>query len=365
MKTNAMVLLEIGKPLELREIELDAPRSREVVIDVKASGLCHSDLHFMQNDFGVPLPAVLGHEVAGVVSQVGSEVTRLKVGDHVVTNLISACGQCVRCQQGDQVRCLDPDAVRRRPDEKARYTLDGRNVPQLGDIGGFAEKILVHERNATVVDETIPFSRAALLGCAVVTGVGAAKNGAPVRFGDSVAVIGCGGVGLNVVQGAALAGAREVIAIDLHPEKRELAKRFGATDTIDPTAEDVLARVREITPFGGVDIAFEVVGLEETAQQALAITNVGGRAYVLGVMKPGTEVVVPGPALLAPQKHLAGNYMGSTVADEDIPLYAEMYNQGRLNLDDLVADEIRLEDVNEAYRRLEEGATARSVIVFD
>lgn len=365
MKAQAMVLLEVGKPLELREIDIDEPQSHEVIITVKASGLCHSDLHFMKSDFGVPLPAVLGHEVAGIVEQVGASVTRMKVGDHVVTNLITACGQCVRCQQGDQVRCLNPDSIRRRPDERARYTLDGKNVPQLGDIGGFAEKILVHERNATVVDNTIPFSRAALLGCGVVTGVGGAKNAAQVRFGDSVAVIGCGGVGLNVIQGAAIAGAREVIAIDLQPAKLELAKKFGATHTINPGEEDVVARVHEITPFGGVDKAFEVIGLEQTVQQAMSLTNQGGKTFVIGVMKPGSKVIVSGPDLLAPQKQLGGIYMGSTIADADIPLYAEMYNQGRLNLDDLVAKEISLEEINEGYAELEKGATARSVVVFD
>ncbi|GAA1024999.1 hypothetical protein GCM10009565_33930 [Amycolatopsis albidoflavus] len=214
---RAAVMVEVGKPLEIREIELDEPMPREVVVRVKASGLCHSDLHTMNTDFEWPLPLVLGHEVAGVVESTGADVTGVKAGDHVVANLISSCGACADCVLGVPTNCANPGAIRRGPNERPRYSLDGKTVTQIGDIGGFAEKILVHERNLVPVDKALPFDRAALLGCGVITGIGAVKNAAQVKFGNTVAVIGCGGVGLNVVQGAAISGASHVIAIDLQP----------------------------------------------------------------------------------------------------------------------------------------------------
>lgn len=363
---KAAVMFEVGAPLEIREIELDEPLPHEVVVTVKASGLCHSDLHTMKTDFGWPLPLVLGHEVAGVVESVGAEVAGVAVGDHVVANLISSCGGCARCKLGIPTECTNPGAIRRGPNERARYTLDGRPVTQIGDIGGFSEKILVHERNLVVVDRTIPFDRAALLGCGVITGIGAVKNAAGVKFGDAVAVIGCGGVGLNVVQGAAIAGASRVIAIDVQPAKLELARKFGATDMINPAEEtDVPARVREIVRKGGVDYAFEAVGLPQTVQQAVEMTDAGGSTYVLGKMPPGTGGTLSSADLLRPHKKLSGVFMGMTVADVDIPLYADLYQQGRLNLDDLVSETITLDEVNEGYAKLEKGETARSVIVFD
>ena len=243
---KAAVMLEVGKPLEIMEITLDQPLPHEVVVQVRASSLCHSDLHTLKTDFGWPLPLVLGHEVAGVVESVGDRVTAVQVGDHVVGNLISACGRCPSCQRGVPTGCTDAASIRRTPEQGSRYTLDGAPVTQIGDLGGFAEKILVHERNVVRVDRSMPFDRAALLGCGVITGIGAVKNAARVRFGDDVVVIGCGGVGLNVVQGAALSGARRVIAVDLLPAKLELAKRFGATDVVNPAEGDPIERVREI-----------------------------------------------------------------------------------------------------------------------
>jgi S-(hydroxymethyl)glutathione dehydrogenase/alcohol dehydrogenase len=359
-------MLEVGQPLEIRDIDIDDPMPHEVVVTVKASGLCHSDLHTMKTDFGWPVPMVLGHEVAGVVEAVGHEVTDVKVGDHVVANLISSCGRCANCLRGVPTNCTDPGAIRRGPGERPRYTMDGKAVAQIGDIGGFAEQILVHERNLVPIDPAIPFDRAALLGCGVITGVGAVKNAAGVRFGDAVAVIGCGGVGLNVVQGAAIAGASHVIAVDLQPAKLDLARKFGATATINPAEEaDLPGRVREIVGKGGVDYAFEVIGLPQTVQQAIDITDVGGSTYVVGKMRPGTAGSLSSDDLLRRNRKLSGVFMGATVAGVDIPLYATLYQQGRLNLDDLVAETIPLERINEGYAKLEKGETARSVVVFD
>lgn len=363
---KAAVMFAVGEPLAICDIELDDPQPHEVVVQVKASGLCHSDLHTMKSDFGWPVPLVLGHEVAGVVTTVGDQVTAVAVGDHVVANLISSCGDCKRCRAGVPTECTNPGAIRRGSEDRARYTLDGKPVTQIGDIGGFAEQILVHERNLVRVDPSVPFDRAALLGCGVITGIGAVKNVAGVRLGEDVAVIGCGGVGLNVVQGAALAGARRVIALDLQPAKLELALKFGATDVVNPAEEaDVVAKVRAIVGKDGVDYAFEVIGLPQTVQQAIDITGTGGTSFVVGKMQPGTGASLSAENLLRPHKSLRGLFMGMTVADVDIPLYAELYQQGRLNLDDLVSERITLEQINEGYDKLEKGETARSVVVFD
>lgn len=363
---KAAVMLQVGAPLEIRDIEIDEPLDHEVVVTVKASGLCHSDLHTMRTDFGWPVPMVLGHEVSGVVEAIGRDVTDVKVGDHIVANLISSCGRCANCMKAIPTNCTNPGAIRREAGQRSRYTMDGMPVAQIGDIGGFAEKILVHERNLVPVDHTIPFDRAALLGCGVITGIGAVKNAAGVRFGDTVAVFGCGGVGLNVVQGAAISGASHVIAIDLQVAKLDLARKFGATETINPAAEaDVVGRVREIVGKGGVDYAFEVIGLPQTVQQAIDVTDTGGSAYVVGKLKPGSTATLTSGDLLRGNKKLSGVFMGATVAGVDIPLYAQLYQQGRLNLDDLVSETIHLEQINEGYERLENGETARSVIVFD
>lgn len=363
---KAAVMFEVGKPLEIREIEIDDPQPHEVVVRVKASGLCHSDLHSMKTDFGWPLPLVLGHEVAGIVETVGSQVTAVKVGDHVVSNLITSCGNCQKCRSGIPTDCTNPGAIRRQPGERARYTLAGEPVTQIGDIGGFAEKILVHERNLVLVDDEVPFDRAALLGCGVITGIGAVTNAAKVPFGSTVAVVGCGGVGLNVVQGAALVGARRIIAIDLQPAKLELARKFGATDVINPAeVDDVAAAVREIVGGSGVDFAFEVIGLAQTAQQTVDLLAVGGSAYMLGKQKPDAVVSLGSNDLLRAHRSLNGLFMGKSVPDVDIPLYADLYQQGRLNLDDLVSETISLEEINEGYEKLEKGEIARSVVVFD
>ncbi|WP_025776873.1 Zn-dependent alcohol dehydrogenase [Brevibacterium sp. VCM10] len=363
---KAAVMTEVGKPLEILDVDIDDPQSREVVVSVKASGLCHSDLHTLKTDFGWPVPLVLGHEAAGVVEEVGSLVTSVKVGDRVVGNLISSCGECSRCRQGYPTMCSNPDAIRRPAGDRPRYSMNGETVTQIGDIGGFAEKILVHERNVVKVDDAVPFDRAALLGCGVITGIGAVKNVAKVQLGDTVAVIGCGGVGLNTVQGAALAGARRIIAIDLQPTKLDLARRFGATDVINSgTEDDVVGRVREIASEGGVDHAFEVIGLEATAQLAVELTRVGGGTYVIGKVKPGSGVQLSADDLLRGHKKLKGLFMGYTIADLDIPLYADLYQQGRLNLDDLVSETISLDQINEGYEKLESGEIARSVVVFD
>lgn len=363
---KAAVLEAVGAKFVIRDVQIADPIDREVLIDVKACGLCQSDLHIADYGYGFPLPAVLGHEVAGVVRAVGPGVTRFAVGAHVVGHLISHCGSCHKCLTGKTYQCTSPASTRRSAGEQPRIALEGQGLMQFSDISGFAEQVLAHESNLVEVDAAIPFDRACLLGCSVITGAGAVINTARVQPGDTVAVIGCGGVGLNAIQGAVLAGARRIIAIDLQPGKLELARKFGATDVINPAdGADVAAQVRAITGAAGVDHAFEVIGLKSTAQEAIQILDKGGAAYLIGMQKPGTVLEVdPLGDLLFAQKSVHGVFMGSTNAKIDIPYYADLYLQGRLNLDDLVSRTITLEEINEGYDELRLGGVARSVIVF-
>ena len=362
---KAAVLEAVGEKFVIQNVQIADPIGREVLIDVKASGLCHSDLHIAEHDFGFAMNTVLGHEIAGVVAAVGPDVSEFEVGDHVVGSLISHYGHCDSCLAGKTYECSDQVAVQRTIDQPARITRDGQSVSQGFDLGGFAEQSLAHENNLVKVNKAIPFEKAALLGCGVITGAGAAINTAAVRVGDTVAVIGCGGVGLNVIQGAALAGARRVIAIDLQPGKLELAKKFGATDTINPADGDVVEMVRAITGTDGVDHSFEVIGLKATAHQAVEVLGKGGDAYLIGMQKPGTVIELePMGDLLMQQKSLHGVFMGSSSFKLDIPMYADLYLQGRFNLDDLVSQTIKLEEINEGYDDLRKGGVARSVITF-
>lgn len=364
---KAALITQIGQPYEIGSIDIAAPIGREVLVEVKASGLCHSDLHISENDYGFPLPLVLGHEVAGVVTQVGPDVASIKVGDHVVACLVTACGVCNQCIQGHPTACLNPGANARAEGEAPRLSQDGKPLFQFSGISGFAEQVLAHENMLVAIDKAVPFDRAALLGCGVVTGAGAVLNSAKVRFGQTVAVIGCGGVGLNAVQAAALAGAERVIAIDLQPSKLELAKKFGATDVVNPADGDTVEQVRALTDGRGVDHAFEVIGVKQTLIQATQMLDHFGTAYIVGMQKPGATLEVisdpTNPAgLLNNEQSVRGIMMGTTNFKIDVPRYAKMYLQGRFNLDDLVSNTIDIGDINVGYEALQGGGVARSVI---
>lgn len=365
---RAAVLDQVGGRYEIRDITIADPIGREVLVDVKASGLCHSDEHIRENDFGFPMPTVLGHEVAGIVTAVGPDVTELDVGDHVSGCLINYCGHCDECLKGAPFRCLNQlMSTARTAEEPPRLTTaEGEPITQFSSLSGFAEQVLSHEHNMVKINKDIPFEVACLLGCGVITGMGTAINTAGVRVGDYVAVFGCGGVGLNGIQGAKIAGARKIIGIDLQPSKLELAKKFGATDVINPKEEDLVERVMEITSGYGVHHAFEMIGLLPTLEQAMSILGMDGTAYVVGMQKPENRLSVElFHDLLMKRKAVKGVYMGSTNSHIDIPIYADMYTQGRLNLDDLVSKRIKLEDINEAYEELAGGQVARAVITFD
>ncbi|WP_068084313.1 zinc-binding dehydrogenase [Novosphingobium rosa] len=363
---KAAVLNTIDGSFQIEQIEIDQPRGKEVLVQVKASGLCHSDLHFAEKDFGVPLPAVLGHELAGIVTAVGPEVREFAPGDHVVGSLIQFCGHCSSCIGGRTWQCDHPEETLRGGEEDQRLSRAGQAVSQVFGTGAFAEQALVHEHQLAKVPREIPFAQASLLGCGTITGAGAAINAAKVRPGDTVAVIGIGGVGLNVISGAKLAGAARIIAIDTQAKKEELARKFGATDFVDASQGDAVAAVRALSEVG-VDHAFEVVGIKATSQQAIKMARKGGTAYLIGVHAPDATIDVNVTIdLLTNQVDVRGVYMGSSNIKHDIPMYARLYLQGLLNLDDLISREIELSQINDAYRELKGGAIARSVITsFD
>lgn len=343
------------------DVELDAPRAREVRVQTAAVGVCHSDLHYIMGHFRTRLPTVVGHEAAGVVTEAGSDVSYVQPGDHVVVCLSVFCGGCEHCLSGNPVLC-SKRPTRRAKGDRQRLRRGGEDIHQFLDVSAFAEGMLVHEHAVVKIDHAVPLDRAALIGCSVTTGLGAVFRSAKVMPGSAVAVIGCGGVGLNIVQGARIAGAGQVIAIDRVPAKLELAGRFGATDTIDPSGEDPVERVRQLTG-GGVHYSFEAIGLKPTTEQSFAMLRPGGLATVVGMIPLGTSVELPGVDFLA-EKKIQGSLMGSNQFRTDMPRYADLYLQGRLMLDELVSARIGLDEVNAAFDRMRAGQVARSVITF-
>jgi S-(hydroxymethyl)glutathione dehydrogenase/alcohol dehydrogenase len=361
---RAAILAEVPGSLVVDEgVTIDRPGPDEVLIRVAACGLCHSDVHVLDGHLPTPLPSVLGHEAAGVVEAVGDAVTEVDVGDHVVTCTAQFCGSCRYCAAGETWLCERRRQIGRTAANPPLHWGE-RPLNAMGSLGGLAEMMLVHRHALVAIPTEVPLDLAALLGCAVLTGVGSVVNGARVSVGETVAVIGCGGVGLNVVQGAALSGAERIFAIDRQPAKLELARRFGATDVINGDDGDAVAAVVDATG-GGVDHAFEVVGLAATVAQALAMARPGRTAYVVGVPAAEATIEVPGAPLVFRSKGLRGLIMGASRFTRDIPVLARLYLQGRLLLDELVAERIDLGDVNAGYDLLRGGTAARSVVVFD
>lgn len=359
---KAAVLNANDGTFRVEDVQIAEPEGREVLVEVKASGLCHSDLHLAEHDYGIPLPAVFGHELAGIVRKIGPDVRECQVGDHVVGSLVQYCGHCEACLGGRTYQCLHPEETLRDPTDGQRLTRNGVPVTQAFGTAAFAEYALVHENQLAKVPAELPFPQASILGCGCVTGAGAAINTAGVKPGDTVVVIGVGGVGLNVISGARLAGAQRIIAIDMQPAKEGLARRFGATDFIDAGDGDAVARVRALAE-GGVDHAFEAIGLKSTSEQAVKMVRKGGGVYLIGMHKPDSPINVDVTNdLLMNQVTVRGVYMGSTNIKRDIPMYADLYLQGRFNLDDLISREINIAEINDAYLDLKKGVIARSVI---
>ncbi len=359
---KAAVLREINKPLEIEDIQYGNPAPREVLVRTVAAGVCHSDLHFQNGSYPYPLPAVLGHESAGVVEAVGSDVTYVKPGDHVITCLSAFCGHCESCLTGHMSLCQEPE-LQRAPDQPPRLSSGDENIAQFLNLSSFAEYMLVHEHTIVKVREDMPLDRAALIGCGVTTGVGAVIHTAKVEPGSTVAVIGCGGVGLSAINGAAIAGAARIIAVDMVASKLDLARKFGATDVVNAKEVDAVEAVREMTS-GGVHYSFEAIGLKQTAEQSFKMLGFGGTATIIGMIPVGTQVELHGPEFLMERK-MQGSNMGSNRFRVDMPRFVDFYLQGRLHLDDLISRRIKLEDVNEGMAALETGEVARSVIMFD
>lgn len=359
---KAAVLYEAGKPLEITEIRVSKPGPREVLIRTKAVGVCRSDLHFVDGAFPHPVPTVPGHEAAGVIEAVGSDVAHLKVGDHVITFFTAFCGSCEMCVTGRPSLCVDP-STRRPADAEPRLSLgDGTALAPFLNLSAFAEQMLVHENACVAISKEMPLDRAALLGCAVITGAGSVFNDSRVRPGESVAVIGAGGIGLAAINAAKIAGAGMILAIDPVAEKRELALKLGATHALDAMADGLAKDVLKLTG-GGVHYAIEAVGRPNTAELAWNILRRGGTATILGMIAPGNSVSLPGPTFLTGKK-IQGSLLGSTRFPIDMPRLVQMYLDGLLDLDTMVAERIRLEDVNEALDKLRKGDSVRSVIEF-
>jgi S-(hydroxymethyl)glutathione dehydrogenase/alcohol dehydrogenase len=359
---KAAVLREVNQPLVIEQISIAKPGPREVLIRTAAAGVCHSDLHFIEGKYPPTLPMLLGHESAGVVEQVGDQVTTVKVGDHVITCLSAFCGHCEDCLTGHMARCRSPE-VRQSPASPARVSDANGKITQFAGLGSFAEQMLVHEHACVAIRKDMPLDRAALIGCGVTTGVGAVINTSKVRPGETVAVIGCGGVGLAAINGAAIAGAGRIIAIDMSPAKDNMVRQFGATDFIDASKDDPVKAVMDLTG-GGVHHSFEAIGLAKTAEQAFNMLRRGGTANVIGMIPPGQTVNLMGAAFLG-EKRIQGSSMGSNHFPIDMPRFIDFYLAGKLKLDEMISQRIKLEEINEAFAEMKTGKVARSVIVFD
>jgi S-(hydroxymethyl)glutathione dehydrogenase/alcohol dehydrogenase len=360
---KAAVLIQPGSPLEIEELSISNPGPHEVLIRTAACGLCHSDLHFIDGAYPHPLPAVPGHEAAGIVEAVGSEVRTVKVGDAVVTCLSAFCGHCEYCVTGRMSLCLGGE-TRRSPKDAPRLTrADGSPVNQMLNLSAFAEQMLIHEHACVKIDPDMPLDRAAVIGCAVTTGAGAIFNACKLTPGETVTVVGCGGVGLATINAAKIAGAGRIIAADPIPEKRALALKLGATDVIDATAEGAAAQIIEMTK-GGVDHAIEAVGRPASANLAVSVLRRGGTATILGMM-PLTEKVGLSAMDLLSGKKLQGAIMGGNRFPVDIPRLVDFYLRGLLDLDSIIAETIPLSGINEGFEKMKKGDSARSVIVFD
>jgi S-(hydroxymethyl)glutathione dehydrogenase / alcohol dehydrogenase len=360
---KAAVLIEAGKPLQIEQINIANPGPHEVLIRTAACGLCHSDLHFIEGAYPHPLPAIPGHEAAGIVEAVGSEVRTVKVGDAVVTCLSAFCGHCEYCVTGRMSLCLGGE-TRRKPGEAPRLTRpDGSIVNQMLNLSAYAEMMLVHEHACVSINPDMPLDRASVIGCAVTTGAGTIFNACKVTPGETVAVIGCGGVGLATINAAKIAGAGRIIAADPIPEKRALAMKLGATDTIDALADDAAAQIQELSK-GGVDHAIEAVGRPASGELAVKSLKRGGTATILGMMPLSHQVGLSAMDLLSGKK-LQGAIMGGNRFPVDIPRLVDFYMRGLLDLDSIISQTIPLERINEGFDQMKRGDAARSVIIFD
>ena len=376
MKIRAAVLNAMGatapfaksKPLTIEEIELKSPGLGEVMVKIAAAGLCHSDLSVINGDRPRPMPMALGHEASGVVHEVGPGVDDLKKGDHVVLVFVPSCGTCAPCAEGRPALC-EPGAVANNAGtlltgERRIFSLDGKPINHHLGCSAFADYATVSRRSVVKIDPELDLVEAALFGCAVLTGVGAVVNTAQVRAGNSVAVVGLGGVGLASVLGAVASGARAVVAVDLSEEKLALAKELGATHTFNAADKDIIDKVKAATG-GGVDFAIEMAGSTRAFETAYRITRRGGTTLTAGLPPPTATWAMPGVNLVGEERTIKGSYIGTCVPSRDLPRYVSLYRQGRLPVNRLMSGKSRLEDINEGFDLLHEGKAVRQVVVFD
>jgi S-(hydroxymethyl)glutathione dehydrogenase / alcohol dehydrogenase len=360
---KAAVLHAPNQPLTIEDVALTKPGPREVLLRTAFAGLCHSDLHFIEGLYPHPTPCVLGHESAGIVEAVGDGVTYVKPGDHVITCLSVFCGTCPQCVTGHPNLCENTE-VKLPPGVSRRLSWKGGELMnQFLNLSSFAEQMLVHENSMVKIDPDIPLDRAALVGCGVMTGVGAVFNAAKVEPGATVAVIGCGGVGLSAVNGAALAGAERIIAIDTVASKLEVARELGATDTLNASNADPVKAVRDMTG-GGVHYSFEALGTKSTAEQAFGMLRPGGTATIIGMVPFGVKIELHGYDFLRDRK-LQGTSMGGNRFRVDMPRLLSLWRQGRLKLDHLISGKLTLEQINDGFAALKSGAPVRQVIDFN
>jgi len=365
MQTRAAVLHEPGQALQVETVEVLPPRAGEVLVRFVASGVCHSDLHVIQKHLPHPTPVVLGHEGAGVVEAVGPGVGTVHVGDHVLTSYIPSCGRCPYCATGRPNLCDLRDAPRHlMADGTARFQANGHEIYHFLQISSFAARAVLPELSVISIRKDAPLEVVCLVSCGVAAGAGAVVNRARVSPGSSVVVLGCGGVGLNAIQAAALVGAAKIIGVDVFEPKLAAAREFGATHVIDAAREeDPAARVRELCGRGGADYAIEVVGSARTIEQALQMVHRGGTVVVVGISPAGTRLAID-PTLLLQERVLTGSSFGGSRQRVDLPMYVELFMQGKYKLRELITGEIDLAALNDAYARLERGEVRRSVIRY-
>jgi alcohol dehydrogenase len=374
MKIKAAVLNKMGlpapyeksQPLTIEDVELDPPEHGEVLVKIGAAGLCHSDLSVIDGNRPRPTPMVLGHEAAGVVEKVGPGVDDLTTGDHVVMVFVPSCGHCLPCAEGRPALC-EPGAAANGAGTllsgKRRLHRQGSDVHHHLGVSAFAEYATVSRRSLIRIDKDLPLEEAALFGCAVLTGVGAVINTAKVSAGSSIAVVGLGGVGLSSLLGAAAAGARRIVAVDLSDEKLGLARQLGATDTFNPSSPDAIDEIRSATN-GGVEFAFEMAGSVRALELAYKITRRGGTTVTAGLPPPTHTFALPQVNLVAEERTVKGSYIGTCVPSRDLPHYIELYRRGKLPVDRLMSGRLKLDEINIGFDRLHEGKAVRQVVVF-
>lgn len=373
MKIRAAVLHEMGsiepyaksKPITIETLELSEPKTNEVLIKIGAAGVCHSDLSVINGSRPRPMPMVLGHEAAGEVIQLGPDVTDFEKGDHVVCTFIPSCGHCIPCKEGRPALCENGATSNEKGEMLTGgfrlLSEDNRTMYHHLGISGFAEYAVVSTNSIVKVDKDIPFEKVAIFGCAVITGIGAVINTANISAGSTVAVVGLGGIGLNAILGARLAGASEIIALDINEDKFELAKSLGATAVFNSGDDNVVENVKTYAS-GGVNYAFETAGVVPAMEVAYQITKRGGMTTTTGLPDPKHNFSFPQVTLAAEERTVKGSYVGSCVPERDIPRFVNLYKQSRLPVDQLLTDTLSLEEINEGFDRLARGEAARLVV---